>query len=116
MMAAGKRVELQKSEVLYQKNLKEREQFSRTMNNDFANSPLPEQAKMLLGNMDFDLSAANGDRFFNLTFSRLELKTQKLFTPEVMKKFGRDSSGKLTPEALELGVQDYGTRVLRQQS
>lgn len=89
-------------------------QKNNSMNLEFSNMPDKDKIATLLGNMNFDLSPENAERFFEyaLKHSRFDSVRAK-FTPEIMAKFGRNAEGKLTEESLRLGVQNYGTRVLR---
>lgn len=85
---------------------------SRNINKTFHELSPQEKVDCLLSNTNFDLNAANADRFFNLTFHELDGKVQKQFTPEIMARYGRDAMGQLTQESLERGVQDYGMSAL----
>ena len=88
---------------------------SEKINKTFHGLSSQEKVDCLLNNTNFDLSAANADRFFNLTFHELDGKAQKRFTQEIMTQYGRDASGNLTQASLDSGVQYYGTSVLRRE-
>ncbi len=110
---ASKKLDADKLEKWIQEAKSVRETTSRAMNAKLENVSQEEKADIFLKNTDFDVNALNADRFFNLTFSELPDATRKLFTTEVMARFWRDASGQLTPESIELGVQFYGPKVLR---
>lgn len=84
------------------------------LNVKFSQLPAEDQLEMLLSDVKFDLHPENAERFFELALphSRFDSVRSK-FTPEIMARYGRDAEGKLTEKSMELGVQFYGTRMLR---
>ena len=75
-----------------------------------ANVLLANGERSMINDKKFDLSADNLDRFFHGILPELDDVVKSQFTPEVMAKFSRDTSGKIMQEARELGVQHYGPR------